>query len=101
MFVTFAAADVAAPGLHLDFTRGPIRDYPGRWRPLPVNLGLFTMVNTLAPDIRPLIPACIICTVCTCAVVLKSLVDLGDAYQRVTGSEWEGLHNASITSITH
>jgi len=65
---------MAVPGLHLDFTRGPIQDYTGRWgRVLPVNIGIFTFPCTLALDARPLVAAVAIMTVCNCGQNLEVL----------------------------
>jgi hypothetical protein len=88
LFITLVGASVTAaamaPGIHLDFTRGPIRDVAGRWRSLPVNVGVFTVPSTLTA-VRPLIVAVSIMTVCRCTQVLKCLIDLGNAFQRLNG----------------
>lgn len=92
MFTILSASQVAAPGLHLDFTRGPIQDWQGDYGPEPVNVGVFTMPMTIAQQtgrtVRPLLAALLLCTTCTALTIHQTLMELGQAYERLFGSEW-------------
>lgn len=81
----FATTLLGAPGVSMDFTRGSVQDWPIAGRMLPVNIGLITFPFTVAMGVRPLIVAVILCTTCSAHTIHKCLLDLGTAYQRLTG----------------